>query len=97
MSVGQSTLAKPEFCTCWPGATVWLTGLPSAGKSTIAAALAERLRQDRRRVEVLDGDEIRTFLSAGLGFSARTGTSTSSGSAWSPKCSRATGCWSWCR
>lgn len=51
------------------GATVWLTGLPSAGKSSIASELADRLREDGRRVEVLDGDEIRTFLSAGLGFS----------------------------
>jgi adenylylsulfate kinase len=51
------------------GATVWLTGLPSAGKTTIARALAEQLSWQDRRVEVLDGDEIRTFLSAGLGFS----------------------------
>ncbi|WP_377272179.1 adenylyl-sulfate kinase [Peterkaempfera sp. SMS 1(5)a] len=50
------------------GATVWLTGLPSAGKTTIAYALAELLRAEGHRVEVLDGDEIRTFLSAGLGF-----------------------------
>ncbi|OEV12273.1 adenylyl-sulfate kinase [Streptomyces nanshensis] len=51
------------------GATVWLTGLPSAGKTTIATELAGRLEAAGRRVEVLDGDEIRTFLSAGLGFS----------------------------
>ncbi|MFJ7420868.1 adenylyl-sulfate kinase [Streptomyces uncialis] len=51
------------------GATVWLTGLPSAGKTTIAYALADRLRAAGRQVEVLDGDEIREFLSAGLGFS----------------------------
>jgi adenylylsulfate kinase len=51
------------------GATVWLTGLPSAGKTTIAHTLAARLRDEGHRVEVLDGDEVRTFLSAGLGFS----------------------------
>jgi adenylylsulfate kinase len=50
------------------GATVWLTGLPSAGKTTIATALAERLRAEGHRVEILDGDEIREFLSRGLGF-----------------------------
>ena len=52
-----------------PGATVWLTGLPSAGKSTIARALAERLAGTGRAVEVLDGDEVREFLTQGLGFS----------------------------
>ncbi|MGV9338750.1 adenylyl-sulfate kinase [Streptomyces sp. NPDC003688] len=50
------------------GATVWLTGLPSAGKTTIATELAGALRAQGHRVEVLDGDEIREFLSAGLGF-----------------------------
>ncbi|MGW4755591.1 adenylyl-sulfate kinase [Streptomyces chartreusis] len=51
------------------GATVWLTGLPSAGKTTIARLLGDRLKTEGHRVEVLDGDEIRRFLSAGLGFS----------------------------
>ncbi len=51
------------------GATVWLTGLPSAGKTTIAHELAGRLREEGHLVEVLDGDEIREFISAGLGFS----------------------------
>ncbi|WP_406006264.1 adenylyl-sulfate kinase [Streptomyces sp. NBC_00637] len=51
------------------GATVWLTGLPSAGKTTIARFLSDRLKREGHRVEVLDGDEIRRFLSAGLGFS----------------------------
>ena len=50
------------------GATLWFTGLPSAGKSTIAQALAHRLADDGRRVEVLDGDEVRPHLSAGLGY-----------------------------
>ena len=51
------------------GLTVWLTGLPSAGKSTLAHAAADRLRAEGRAVEVLDGDEVRPHLSAGLGFS----------------------------
>jgi len=51
------------------GATVWLTGLPSAGKTTIATAVAARLRAQDRRVEVLDGDVVRTVLSTELGFS----------------------------
>lgn len=51
------------------GATVWFTGLPSAGKSTVARALADELTRRGRAVEVLDGDEIRRHLSAGLGFS----------------------------
>ncbi len=50
------------------GATLWFTGLPSAGKSTVAHALADRLRADGVDVEVLDGDEVRPHLSAGLGF-----------------------------
>ncbi|MDQ2880256.1 MAG: adenylyl-sulfate kinase [Actinomycetota bacterium] len=51
------------------GATVWLTGLSGAGKTTIALAVAEQLRGAGREVEVLDGDELRSGLSAGLGFS----------------------------
>lgn len=51
------------------GATLWFTGLPSAGKSTIAHALADELRVTGERVQVLDGDEVRLHLSAGLGFS----------------------------
>jgi adenylylsulfate kinase len=51
------------------GATVWLTGLPSAGKSTIAAAAAAQLRAEGRDVEVLDGDEVRRNLTSELGFS----------------------------
>lgn len=51
------------------GATVWLTGLPSSGKSTIAAAVTAELRARGLPVEVLDGDELRRTVSAGLGFS----------------------------
>src|SRR5262245_7030166 len=51
------------------GFTVWLTGLPCSGKSTISEHLAEGIRACGRSVEVLDGDIIRTNLSRGLGFS----------------------------
>lgn len=51
------------------GATIWFTGLSGAGKSTIANGLVERLTAAGRRVELLDGDEIRKNLSQGLGFS----------------------------
>ena len=51
------------------GFTVWLTGLSGAGKSTIAERLAPELSARGCSVEVLDGDEVRTHLSKGLGFS----------------------------
>ena len=50
------------------GGIVWLTGLSGAGKSTLATAVAARLAP-QRPVEVLDGDELRLYVSAGLGFS----------------------------
>ena len=49
--------------------TVWLTGLPSSGKSTLASLLQARIRARGFPVMVLDGDEVRTWLTAGLGFS----------------------------
>ncbi len=51
------------------GLTVWLTGLPSAGKTTIANGLAERLTQAGYPVEVLDGDCVRKVLGPELGYS----------------------------
>src|SRR5438876_11421489 len=51
------------------GVVLWFTGLSGAGKSTIANLVATELRRRGRRVEVLDGDEIRQNLSKGLGFS----------------------------
>jgi adenylylsulfate kinase len=51
------------------GVTVWFTGLPSAGKTTIANLVGERLARVGRPVEVLDGDVVRSHLSRGLGFS----------------------------
>ena len=51
------------------GATIWLTGLSGAGKSTVANELYGHLKGRGKRVEILDGDVIRTNLSKGLGFS----------------------------
>ena len=51
------------------GATLWFTGLSGAGKSTIARLVEAELREREVRVEVLDGDVVRTNLSKGLGFS----------------------------
>ena len=51
------------------GFTLWFTGLSGAGKSTLSNLIAEELRRRGMRVEILDGDEVRTNLSKGLGFS----------------------------
>jgi adenylylsulfate kinase len=51
------------------GFTVWFTGLSGAGKTTLARRLGPQLERLGLRVEHLDGDVVRTHLSAGLGFS----------------------------
>src|SRR6184192_1478935 len=51
------------------GFTVWFTGLSGAGKSTLAEMLFHELRRRDMKVELLDGDVVRTNLSKGLGFS----------------------------
>ena len=51
------------------GFTIWFTGLSGSGKSTLSGLLEGELRERGRRVEVLDGDVVRTNLSKGLGFS----------------------------
>lgn len=51
------------------GFTLWLTGLSGAGKTTLAGLLATELRARGVSIEILDGDEVRTNLSKGLGFS----------------------------
>ena len=52
------------------GCTIWLTGLPSSGKSTIAFTLEHMLIQKGQLAYVLDGDNIRHGLNRNLGFSA---------------------------
>jgi adenylyl-sulfate kinase len=61
---GEPTMSKSSR-----GVVVWFTGLSGAGKSTLAEALAPELRASGKRVEVLDGDVVRTHLSKGLSFS----------------------------
>ena len=51
------------------GFTLWFTGLSGAGKTTIADIVERELRARHGKVEVLDGDIVRTNLSKGLGFS----------------------------
>lgn len=61
----QASAAAPT------GFAVWLTGIPSSGKSTIANALARRLRQDGFPVRVLETDRIRTRLFPRPTYSSR--------------------------
>ncbi|HEX2699733.1 MAG TPA: adenylyl-sulfate kinase [Acidimicrobiales bacterium] len=51
------------------GRTIWFTGLPSSGKTTLASAMAGRLAAEGYPVELLDGDVVRTHLTKDLGFS----------------------------
>ncbi len=72
------SLARPEVAaildSAYPprarqGFVIWFTGLPSAGKSSIADALTVMLNGSGRQLTVLDGDAVRTHLSKGLSFS----------------------------
>ncbi len=51
------------------GFTLWFTGLSGSGKSTLSERIYRRLVESGAKVELLDGDEVRTHLSKGLGFS----------------------------
>jgi adenylyl-sulfate kinase len=65
--IAHGTLAAPA--RAGDGLCIWLTGLSGSGKSTIARIAAGELRDRGYRVEVLDGDDVRQNLTAGLGFS----------------------------
>jgi sulfate adenylyltransferase len=65
---GIEVTTAPKAPTAHGGFILWFTGLSGAGKSTLANAVATELRSERR-FEILDGDEVRTHLSKGLGFS----------------------------
>src|SRR5436309_3642740 len=66
---GLRIAANPGRRAMSNGFVVWFTGLSGAGKSTIANALQSELTRRGRHSELLDGDEVRTHLSKGLGFS----------------------------
>ena len=51
------------------GFTIWFTGLSGSGKSTLSEILEQRLQAHGHKVEIMDGDIVRTHLSKGLGFS----------------------------
>ena len=51
------------------GVTLWFTGLSGAGKTTISQQVEAKLRAEGYKIEVLDGDIVRTNLTKGLGFS----------------------------
>jgi adenylyl-sulfate kinase len=65
--IAHGTLAAPS--RGGDGLCVWLTGLSGSGKSTVGRLAAGQLRDRGHRVEVLDGDDVRQNLCAGLGFS----------------------------
>ena len=67
---GAVERARRAEATGGAGATVWLTGLPASGKSTIAVALEAALLDQRRAAYLLDGDNLRHGLNGNLGFSA---------------------------
>ncbi len=62
-------LSEDYVPACKKGFCIWFTGLPCAGKSTIASILQVLLENEGRKVTLLDGDVVRTHLSKGLGFS----------------------------
>src|SRR5215216_3878276 len=67
--VGETTRERRWEALGGPGATVWFTGLPSSGKSTVAAAVEARLLAEGHAAYVLDGDNLRHGLNGDLGFS----------------------------
>ena len=67
---GGATREQRRQALSGSGATVWLTGLPASGKSTVATAVEARLLAEGRPAYVLDGDNLRHGLNGDLGFSA---------------------------
>ena len=72
------------------GCTLWFTGMSGSGKSTLSSLVADRLRALGARVEVIDGDVVRTQLCKGLGFSKDDRQENIAASASFANCSRVT-------
>lgn len=68
----ETAFPAPKIESRPVGFCIWLTGLPSAGKTTIARELVRLLNAEGRFVDLLDGDEVRRGLSADLGFDRRS-------------------------
>ena len=66
LAPGKKTISMPAT---HPGLTVWFTGLSGSGKSTLSLAVYDQLSASGHRVQLLDGDEVRLYLSRDLGFS----------------------------
>jgi len=67
----NGAVVKDDDCCIWwreRGRIIWFTGPPAAGKTTIANALATKLRESTRRAHVIDAEEFRGAISPGLGF-----------------------------
>ncbi|HEY1288710.1 MAG TPA: adenylyl-sulfate kinase [Burkholderiales bacterium] len=67
--VGIAPARQPSAAADLPARCIWLTGLPASGKTTLASALEQRLRELGRMTCVLDGDSLRKGLCRDLGFS----------------------------
>lgn len=72
--ISQSITAEstPTGMAHLPALTWWLTGLPAAGKTTIARALQQHLMQRGEKIVVLDGDDVRQGLCVDLDFSSKS-------------------------
>jgi adenylylsulfate kinase len=70
--VSDRSVARPALVAfavvAASGVTIWLTGLPCSGKTTVARMVAAELERAGRAVELLDGDVVRTHLSKDLGY-----------------------------
>jgi len=64
----SSTAAQADPALAGSAPTIWFTGKPNAGKTTLALALAKELKARGLEVEILDGNELRQWLSSDLGF-----------------------------